>query len=154
MVVHSPSTFPMFQKSVTDLRTGMFPAFGSKPRRLASGGGALMLTAKDPEKRKAGWELMKHMVSLESMTIWTAATGYIFPFDPAKVDIPMTDPRQKPVYEQLPGAVQWANWPGEYGLEAEKIFLDYMDGILFEGKDAEANLNQAAKEINKILAGS
>jgi len=64
----------------------------------------------------------------------------------------MLDPRQKPAYEQLPAAAQWANWPGLQGLEAEKIFLDWMDKILFEGMDVEEGLNEAARIINEILS--
>jgi len=65
--ITSPSLIPIFAEAVPSVKTGEFPTFGSKPRRLASGGGCLMITAKNPEKRKAAWDLMKHMVSKQSM---------------------------------------------------------------------------------------
>lgn len=135
-----------------ECRVAKLPTFGCKPRKLASGGAFLMILAEDPERRKATWELMKYMVSEEGMATWVK-TGYISPLDPAKFKPPITDYRQKPAYEQLFDAVRWVNWPGKYSLEVEKIFLDAMDKMLFEGMNVEKVLNEAVERANVVIRG-
>jgi multiple sugar transport system substrate-binding protein len=139
-----------FVEKMPFVEVGHLPAFGYKPTRHQAGGAALAITAKDPEKRKAAWELMKYMVSKESLNIWVR-TGYISPLDPAKVKIPLADRRQQPAYDQLPRTVKWVNWPGPHGLEIEKILMDWRDKILYGEVGAEEGLHKVAKLVNDLL---
>jgi len=150
MMVGSVTLLGSFAERLPSVETAQLPTFEYKRKRQMAGGAALVITAKSSEKRKAAWELMKHLVSKESLSIWVQ-TGYISPLDPAKVKVPMKDNRQKPAYEQLPYMIPWVNWPGPQGLEVEKIIMDWRDKILYGEVSVEEGLNEAVKAVNALL---
>jgi len=150
MLITSVCNLGQFAEGLPSIRTAQFPAFDSKPKRLPSGGAALMILSQNVQKQKASWELIKYLVSKEGLTTWIQ-TGYISPLDPKKVEVPLLDSRQKVAYEQLPYAVKWINWPGAHGLEVERILRNWRDKILYGEIDVEEGLDKAVEAVNALL---
>ena len=129
------------------LKVGLNTNFGEKPRRLPVGGASLVVLARDDDQKNASWEFLKFLSTKESMDIWTR-TGYI---SPLKIPSPLQDPRQKAAYDQLSDVVQRVNWPGENGLEADGIFSNYRDMIIYGKISVEEGLQKAVQEINDLI---
>src|SRR5690606_16847550 len=106
------------------LRTAPFPTWGDKPRRVAAGGNALFIFAKDPAQQRAAYEFIKFLTSKEGQTIWVEGTGYLpivrgVEDDPRYLaDYMAANPLVRAALEQLPDAVPWAPFPGPRGFEA------------------------------------
>lgn len=139
-----------------DFRTGQFPAWGEKDRRLASGGNALFIFATDEAQQRAGYEFIKFLSSPEGQTIWVEDTGYL-PLVKGVQDDPKylatyfaENPLTKAALDQLPNAVAWLPFPGPRGFEAEQILVEAREAIL-NGASVEKELANAENRLNRIL---
>lgn len=139
-----------------ELRTGQFPAWGDKERRLASGGNALFIFATDEKQQQAGYEFIKFLSSKEGQTIWVEDTGYL-PLVKGVQDDPKylatyfaENPLTKAALDQLPSAVAWLPFPGPRGLEAEQVLVEAREAIL-NGADVAKELANAENRLNRIL---
>ncbi|GIP39725.1 ABC transporter substrate-binding protein [Paenibacillus sp. J31TS4] len=147
------------QQSKFDLRTSKSPTFGSKPRSIPAGGNTLVVFSKDKKKQKAAWEFIKHLQSPESLAIWVQGTGYLPPRegvekDPKGADLKKfldENPLMKPAIEQKDAVVQWANFPGDNGLQAEQALIDARDQILNGTSTAQDAMSKAAAKIRELL---
>lgn len=132
------------------------PQWGSKEIKLPAGGCMLAVTSADPEKKKATWDFLEYLYSVESMAKWTEGTGYV----PPRKDVADSEDglkqflsentMMKPAIDQMDGMVSWTSFPGDSGLEAEQKLLDMRDKIL-SGEDVEKTLKQTQDEINELL---
>lgn len=139
-----------------DLRTGQFPAWGEKNRRLASGGNALFIFATDEAQQKAGYEFIKFLSSKEGQTVWVLDTGYL-PLVKGVQDDPnylatyfAENPLTKAALDQLPNSVAWLPFPGTRGFEAEQVLVEAREAIL-NGSSVEQELASAENRLNRIL---
>lgn len=139
-----------------ELRTGQFPAWGDKDRRLASGGNALFIFATDEAQQKAGFEFIKFLSSQEGQTIWVLDTGYL-PLVKGVQDDPKylanyfaENPLTKAALDQLPYSVAWLPFPGARGFEAEQVLVEAREAIL-NGASVEKELANAETRLNRIL---
>jgi len=83
----------------TDVELGVGPMPGlTEDGGVVVAGGGLSITARDPAKQAAGWELIQFLTSPESQATWAAATGYA-PVRQSSVDLP--ELRQR--WEEEPG---------------------------------------------------
>lgn len=138
------------EQSNFDLRTTMSPTFGDKPRGIPAGGNALVVFSQDDEKKKAAWEFIKYLQSPEALALWIEGTGYLPPREGAD-DLVDSNPLMQPAVAQKDSVVQWANFPGDNGLQAEQALLDARDQILTGTKTAEEAMKEAAEKINGFL---
>lgn len=138
--------------------TAPLPAFDNKPRRVITGGNALVIFAKDPEQQKVAWEFIKFLNSPEALTIWVKGTGYLphrkgIAEDPKYLKPFMDEnPLMKPAVAQLPDAVPWLGFPGSHGLEAEQVLVDARDAILGGRKPVAEALKEAVAKVNELIA--
>ncbi|MFM1653538.1 ABC transporter substrate-binding protein [Brevibacillus sp. B_LB10_24] len=133
------------------------PAWEGKPVRLPAGGSMLAITAKDEDQKKAAWEFMKYLYSVESMAKWTEGTGYV----PPRKDVAEAENGLKAflkenqmmnaAVEQMEGVVPWTSFPGDAGLQAEQLLLDVRDQILGGKVSVEEGLKSTEKAINELL---
>lgn len=133
------------------------PVWEDKERRLPAGGAFLAITAQDEEEQKAAWEFQKYLYSVESIAEWTIGTGYVPPVKGVEEaenglkDFLEENEMMEAAINQMEGVVSWTSFPGDAGLQAEQILLDTRDKILGGKVSAKDGLNQAQKEINKLL---
>lgn len=133
------------------------PVWQDKTRRLPAGGCFLAITAQDDKQKKAAWEFMKYLYSVESMAAWTKGTGYVPPRkgvaeDPNGLkDFMAKNQMMQAAIAQMDSVVPWASFPGNAGLQAEQLLLDARDKILGGSVSAQEALTQAQAKINKLL---
>jgi len=144
------------QQANFELRTAPFPTWGDKPRRVAAGGNALFITARDPAQQRAAYEFIKFLTSKEGQTIWVRGTGYL-PIVKGVEDDPQylagffaENPLMRAAVAQLPDAVPWAPFPGPRGFEAETTLAEAREAIL-NGADVEATLRETAATLRRLL---
>lgn len=133
------------------------PAWEGKSPRVPAGGAMLAITAKDEAQKKAAWEFMKFLYSVESMTKWTKGTGYV----PPRKDVAEAENGLKAflkenemmnaAVEQMDGVVPWTSFPGSAGLQAEQLLLDARDQILGGSVSVDEGLKSTEKAINELL---
>lgn len=133
------------------------PAWEGKSPKLPAGGAMLAITAQDEEQKKAAWEFMKFLYSVESMAKWTIGTGYVPPRkgvaeaeNGLKAFLEENE-MMKAAIEQMDGVVPWASFPGDAGLQAEQLLLDVRDQILGGSISVEEGLKSAEAAINQLL---
>lgn len=145
------------EQSNFDLRTTTSPTFGDKPRSIPAGGNSLVVFSQDDDKKKAAWEFIKYLQSPESLTRWVEGTGYLPPREGVAEDpnglkpFLESNPLMQAAVEQKDSTVQWANFPGENGLQAEQALIDARDQILNGTSTAEQALRNAADKIKALL---
>lgn len=145
------------EQSNFDLRTTTSPTFGNKPRSIPAGGNSLVVFTKDPDKQKAAWEFIKYLQSPEALTRWVEGTGYLPPREGVAEDpnglkpFLESNPLMKAAIEQKDSTVQWANFPGENGLQAEQALIDARDQILNGTSSAQDAMTKAAERIRELL---
>nr|WP_077609258.1 ABC transporter substrate-binding protein [Clostridium sp. Marseille-P2415] len=147
------------EKNATfDVRAVSSPVWEGKQRVVPAGGCFLAITAKDEEQKKAAWEFMKYLYSVESMAAWTKGTGYV----PPRKDVIDAENGLKSFVEenemfnaaasQMEGVTSWASFPGDAGLEAEQMLIDIRDQILNGSVGARDGLTETQDKINDLLA--
>lgn len=131
------------------------PAFAGKDVKVPAGGSMLAITAEDEEQQKAAWEFMKFLYQPDSVSAWTAGTGYL----PETIDatdntelatLIEEDSMMAAAYATLESLVPWAPFPGNSGLQAEQMLIDMRDRIL-NGGDVEGDLKKTQDEINELI---
>jgi len=130
-----------------ELGVAPFPVFAGKPQKLAAGGAAITVFAKNKQKQAAILKLIDFLTSDASMQEWTK-TGYLC-ITKAKVPV---SPGQEIAYAQLSMSAPWQAMPGgSTGLEIDKIFIDTRTKILYGSLDPKTGLDKAVGDCNKLL---
>src|SRR5699024_1625344 len=150
----------VIKNSDFEVGTAYLPvADGMEPQGVIVGGASLWITNQvDEEDQNAAWEFVKFMTNADIQAEWAAGTGY-FPITPAAYDEQVL----KDVYEEYPQyttavdqledttvtpAIQGALT--EVLPEARKI-IETALGEMYEGKDPQEALDDAAQKINDAL---
>lgn len=124
--------------------TAEFPATGSNPRSMPSGGNFLGVYTDDAGQQQAAWAFLDFVSSTEGVEIWNQ-TGYLV----ATTDEIPPMPGQEPAYRQMEdGLTNETIWPGERGLEALVVFSDWMTRIV----QGEVSVDEGMREGNAAVA--
>lgn len=129
------------------------------PQGVIVGGASLWITNQvDDEDQDAAWEFVKFMTDEDIQAEWAAATGY-FPITPSAYDVDVL----KDVYEEYPQYTTAVDQledttvdPATQGAltevlpEARKI-IETALGELYEGKDPQEAIDDAAEKITEAL---
>lgn len=140
-----------------DVATVKSPAWEGKEVKLPAGGAMLAITAQEEEQKKAAWEFMKFLYSVESVAKWTEGTGYVPPREGVadaenglKQFLEENEMMQAAV-NQMDVIVPWTSFPGDVGLQAEQLLLDMRDQILGGAITVEEGLTSTQEAINELL---
>lgn len=140
-----------------DVATVKSPAWEGKEVKLPAGGAMLAITAQEEEQKKAAWEFMKFLYSVESVAKWTEGTGYVPPREGVadaenglKQFLEDNEMMQAAV-DQMDVIVPWTSFPGDAGLQAEQLLLDMRDQILGGAITVEEGLTSTQEAINELL---
>lgn len=158
--VHSIAARAGIQRDADfDLRATVYPQNGDNPVRVPGGGNFLTIYSQDPAKQEAAWKFVQHLLSPEGFTEWTIGTGYVpllpgLTEDPAYLaDFVAENPIQQVGMDMLEKAVTWVSFPGPNGLAAGLRLHEAAELILSGQESAEVALQDAAFEINDLIAG-
>lgn len=130
-----------------EIGTGVYPATGTNPKLMPSGGNFLGMYTEDAEKQQAAFAFHDFVSSTEGVTIWNE-TGYLIATND---EIPML-PGQEVGYEQMEaGLTTETIWPGARGLEALAVFNDWISKIVNGTVDVESGMKDGNKAVADLL---
>lgn len=154
------NTAEVIKNSEHEVGTAPIPvADGQDPQGAVVGGASIWITNQvSEEEQEAAWEFVKFTTNADIQAEWAAGTGY-FPITPAAYDEQVL----QDVYEEFPQyttAVKQLEdtkaTPATAGAlfsimpEARKI-IETAFGEMYEGKDPQAALDDAAEKITDAL---
>lgn len=128
--------------------TAEFPATGSQPKSLPSGGNFLGVYTTESEQMAAAWQYLDFVSSTEGATIWNES-GYMVATNDA---IPAT-PGSEPAYAQAEaGLTNETIWPGARGLEALIVFADWTTRMVTGDVTVDDGMVDAFAAIQELIA--
>lgn len=157
MYISSVSDVQDFQANIGDrfvMKTTTFPLIVPEGK-IAAGGAAGMMFAKDPAVQAAAWEYLKFAGSAEGGAITVQNSGYMPP-NPLAVEKYLVDfykehPNQFVSTKQLPILTGWYAFPGENGLKISDVIKDYLGKIVSGEMAPEAGVTAMAAEVKALL---
>lgn len=139
-----------------DLRATAMPAFAGKSVVPVNSGAGLAIMAKDPDKIRASWELMKFLTSEEAQQVLTVETGYL-PLRPGMVD----DPKYLrnwverdliiPNLKQLDTLEPSLSYAGSNALQIRSLFLTSLQRVLYENANPRDTFGDAQKRAQDLV---
>lgn len=154
------NTSRVIEDSDFEVGTAFLPtADGVDPQGVVVGGASLWITNKvEDDEQDAAWEFVKFVTEPDVQAEWAASTGY-FPITPAAYE----EDSLKEVYDEFPQFTtavdqleETAPSPATNGAltevlpQARKI-IETALGEMYEGKDPQEALDEAAQKINDEL---
>lgn len=142
------------------LKTHKFPDVKPGVGRLPAGGNVGIVTATDPTKQKAAWEVMKFWHGPEGAAIVAKTTGYMPPNKKANEvylkDFYEKNPNNYTAVSQLTLLTKWYAFPGENGLKITDVIKDHMQSVVNgqRAKEWEAVLKEMTRDVQKLLPKS
>lgn len=140
-----------------NLKTHVFPDVKPGVGRLPAGGNLGVITATDPAKQKAAWEVMKFWHGPEGAAIMAKTTGYMPPNKKAN-DVYLKDfyeknPNNYTAVSQLGLLTKWYAFPGENGLKITDVIKDHLQSVVNGQRTGEpqAVLKDMARDVQKLL---
>lgn len=142
------------------LKTHKFPDVKPGVGRLPAGGNLGVITATDPAKQKAAWEVMKFWHGPEGAAIMAKTTGYMPPNRKANEiylkDFYQQNPNHYTAVSQLTLLTKWYAFPGENGLKITDVIKDHMQSVVNgqRAKEPVAVLKDMTRDVQKLLPKS
>lgn len=140
-----------------EMRTYEFPAVEGGGKKLATGGSAGMLLARDPAKQEAGWKFLKFSTSAEGTTLMVKNTGYV-PCNQSAIDDPRfladfyrDNPLFLPATRQVSVAVPWYTFPGGQGVRISQAFGNGLSRIMEQRATPEQVIADLGAEVQRLL---
>ncbi|MFB9947515.1 extracellular solute-binding protein [Rhizobium puerariae] len=139
-----------------DIQTGPFPqsAVGGK---LASGGGGMAITTKDPGKIAAAWKFLKFASGPEAQTMIVKATGFT-PVNTLAVkdaaylgDYYKANPNALPAIAQLPRIRIQNLYPGDNGPRITTVIRDHLQNVITLKQTPAEVLPEMVANVEKLL---
>jgi sn-glycerol 3-phosphate transport system substrate-binding protein len=142
-----------------DIGVGPMPGPGGAPGVLIGGASLWMVADKTDLESAAAWDYVSYLVSAQSQSTWSAATGYVpIRSDAATLEpvssIFVTDPRFKVAFDQVSASVDAASSIGPIlgpmrevrGVTAQAV------ATILTGGDVQAALTAGATQSNALIA--
>lgn len=123
--------------------------------RLPAGGNGVMMFSRDPAKQAAAWRFLEFLTGPVAGRIVAENTGYT----PANAALLETlaaenagDPDYALVLSQVGSVVPWHAWPSNNGTRISQVIKDMQQAVLLGRATPREALDQAAAEVNQLLA--
>lgn len=138
------------------MKTSPFPGLTAGVSRLPAGGNVMMITARDAQKRKAAWELVKYWTGAKGGAAMVETTGYMAPNGKAAgllADFYGRNPNQFTAVAQLSYLTGWYAFPGDNGLKITDVIKDRLQSVMdgSRAREAEAVLADMARDVTALL---
>lgn len=138
------------------LVTAPFPS----PRpdsKIVSGGGTMMIFAKDAAKQAAAWEFIKFAAGPVGQTIMVRHIGYM-PSNQIAIDTPdllgdyyRNNPNMRTAISQRARTTAWLGFPGENSLKAIQVIYDAMESVVAGKATPEEALKRSSTQVQALL---
>jgi multiple sugar transport system substrate-binding protein len=140
-----------------ELRTTVWPVMPGRPRRIAIGGAAGMLTARDPARREAAWRFLRFATGAEGQALMAMASGYV-PCNQRTIDEPRwlaefyrQNPLFRPAVEQMSAALPWFAFPGANATRIALSIGRHVEQVLERDADPARVLAEMAADVRRLL---
>lgn len=139
-----------------DLRAAAMPSFEGKAVVPVNSGAGLAIMARDPDKIRASWELMKFLTSEEAQQVLTVETGYL-PLRPGMVDDPkflrnwVERDLIIPNLKQLDTLEPSLSYAGSNALQIRSLFLTSLQKVLYENANPRDTFGDAQKRAQDLV---
>ncbi len=148
MVTSSARLSGVKAQSAFEIKLAKMPGLEGRPRRMNSGGNFLSILARNKEQQAAALQFLKFCGTAEAMKIWLG-TGYL---NTTKHDLPIPA-GQEAAYAQLAdGLTPETVWPGPRGLEALKVYADWISRMVNGSVSVPDGLKSSKDAVAKLLA--
>lgn len=145
--------------TLDDLGIGPMPGPDGKPGALVGGASLWIVQKDDPAKAAAAWDYIKFLVSAQTQSTWSAATGYLpvnkgaESLEPLKTTY-VSDPRFRVAYDQLIGAADApsSNGPIIGPLREVRVVVAKAVAAIFQGGDVKEALTTAETQANNLIS--
>ncbi|WP_165504497.1 extracellular solute-binding protein [Rhizobium laguerreae] len=138
------------------IETGPFPQ-SATDGKLASGGGGVAITSKDPDKIAAAWKFLKFASGPEAQTMIVKATGFT-PVNTIAVKYPAylggyykANPNALPAIEELPRIKIQNPYPGENGPRITTVIRDHLQSVITLKQTPAEVLPKMVSDVEKLL---
>jgi len=140
-----------------ELRTTVWPVVPGRPRRIAIGGAAGMLTARDPARREAAWRFLRFATGAEGQALMAMASGYV-PCNQRTMDEPRwlaefyrQNPLFRPAVEQMSAALPWFAFPGANATRIALSIGRHVEQVLERDAAPARVLAEMAADVRRLL---
>ena len=139
------------------LRTSLFPTDGTKPRRVPAGGNNVFVLGATPPLQRAGWDLVKFLVSASGTSLMSQTSGYMT-VRKSTMDRPeqmgtylKENPVARTTYDQVNDMVPWHEWETGDAVGVRNIILKAQEDALKGEKTPSRALEDAAAQVRPLL---
>ncbi len=139
------------------LRTTLFPTDGAKPRRVPAGGNNVFVLGKTPPEQRAGWDLLKFLVSPVGTSKMSQTSGYMA-VRKSTLDKPelmgtylKENPIARTTYDQVKDMVPWHEFETSDAVQVRTIILNAQIAALKGEKTPRQALEEAASAVQPLL---
>jgi multiple sugar transport system substrate-binding protein len=137
---------------------GTAPFLSPRPdSKIVSGGGTMMIFAKDQAKQAAAWEFIKFAAGPIGQTIMVRHIGYM-PSNQIAIDTPellgdyyKNNPNMRTAISQRARTTAWLGFPGENSLKAIQVIYDSMESVVAGKATPEDALRRSATQVQALL---
>ncbi|WP_413993268.1 extracellular solute-binding protein [Labrys okinawensis] len=142
-----------------DIRTGVFPQ-SAKDGKLASGGGGMAITTRDPAKIAAAWKFLKFASGPEAQTLIVKATGFV-PVNTVAVNDPAylgdyykENPNTLSAIRELPRVKVQNTYPEPNAQRITTVIRDYLQGVVTLKQTPEEAMPAMVRDVTSLLPKS
>ncbi|OLP54816.1 glycerol-3-phosphate ABC transporter substrate-binding protein [Rhizobium rhizosphaerae] len=143
-----------------DLRTAQIPLLDPVNGKLPTGGNAVVILTHDGEKQAAAWKFAKFAAGPYGASVVVPGTGYV-----PNNELAATSPaylgdfyKQNPLFRaglsQMPRMIPWYAFPGSNGVRVTQTIVDNISRVVDQSAGPQEALDDAAKEVKRLLPRS
>jgi multiple sugar transport system substrate-binding protein len=139
------------------LRTTIFPTDGSKPRRVPAGGNNIFVLGATPAEQRAGWDLVKFLVSPTGTSKMAQTSGYMS-VRRGTLDRPeqmgtylAENPIARTTYDQVNDMVPWHEFETHDAVQVRTLILNAQEAALKGDMAPRQALEDAAAQVKTLL---
>nr|CAA9232207.1 Glycerol-3-phosphate ABC transporter, periplasmic glycerol-3-phosphate-binding protein [uncultured Armatimonadetes bacterium] len=139
------------------LRTMLFPTDGTNPRRVPAGGNNVFVLGATPPEQRAGWDLVKFLVSPMGTSKMSQSSGYMA-VRRSTLDKPeqmgtylQENPIARTTYDQVGDMVPWHEFETSDAVQVRNVILAAQEAALKGEKTPRQALEDAAAQVKPLL---
>ncbi|MEB2843141.1 extracellular solute-binding protein [Rhizobiales bacterium RZME27] len=143
-----------------DLRTAEIPLLDPVNGKLPTGGNAVVILTKDEAKQDAAWKFAKFAAGPYGASVVVPGTGYVPNNELAAKspeylgDFYAKNPLFQAGLKQMPRMIPWYAFPGSNGVRVTQTIVDNSSRVVDQSAKPEEALDDAAKEVKRLLPRS
>ncbi|TRL39700.1 ABC transporter substrate-binding protein [Rhizobium straminoryzae] len=140
-----------------DLRTAAIPLIDPANGKLPTGGNAVVILTDDAAKQAAAWKFAKFAAGPYGASVVVPGTGYVPNNELAakSSDYLGNFYKENPLFlaglNQMPRMIPWYAFPGSNGVRVTQTIVDNISRVVDQSATPQQALDDAAKEVKRLL---